>query len=99
MISDINFTYRRFKILKVQCLGNTPLFIRYNVRNETDESDPTTTPELMLVRSLELLSGLRKSTVSYTPSGSTLQLGIFSAPRFPPVIRSMQSVIRSRGAR
>ena len=54
------------------------LFTRYNVRNETEESDPTKTPELMLIRSLEL-SGPRKSTVSYTPSGDTLQLGIFSS--------------------
>ncbi|MDI3465118.1 MAG: hypothetical protein OJF50_003939 [Nitrospira sp.] len=30
------------------------LFTRYNVRNETEESDPTTTPKLMPVRSLEL---------------------------------------------
>ena len=55
------------------------LFTRYNVRNETEESDPTKTPELMLVRSIERMSGSRKSTVSYTPSGDTLQLGIFSS--------------------
>lgn len=59
------------------------LFTRQNVRNETEESDPTKTPELMLVRSLELWVVLENLTKSYTPSGGTLQLGIFSAPLLP----------------
>jgi hypothetical protein len=50
------------------------LFTRQNVRYKTEESDPLKHPEADAGTFSRIMSGPRKSTVSYTPSGGTLQL-------------------------